>query len=248
VTRKLFSLHVSPWSERARWALDHHRVVYERVEHVPVIGERRLRRIVGPSKPRATVPVFVDGDQVLTESWDIAVHSDRIGQGTKLVPSDREAEVKAWSERADRAMESGRAIIMASMLASPGALDEGAPPGTPSWLRPLMRPIARRAARAFARKYGVENGVTEEHARAVREALEGVRAALKGGPYLLGSFTYADIVMSTLLQGVSPVADRFLKLGPATRRAWTNDAVATEFADLVAWRDALYEKHRPKRA
>jgi hypothetical protein len=41
--RKLVSLHVSPWSERAKWALDHHRLAYTVVEHVPIAGERRLR-------------------------------------------------------------------------------------------------------------------------------------------------------------------------------------------------------------
>ena len=71
--KKLVTLSVSPWSERARWALDHHGLVYEVVPHMPILGERRLRRIVGPDKPRATVPVLFAGSEVLTESWDIAV-------------------------------------------------------------------------------------------------------------------------------------------------------------------------------
>ncbi len=31
--RQLISLHFSPWSERARWALAHHGLPYERIEH-----------------------------------------------------------------------------------------------------------------------------------------------------------------------------------------------------------------------
>jgi len=43
----------------------------------------------------------------------------------------------------------------------------------------------------------------------MRSALETPRAALaKSSPYLLGRFSYADIVMAILLQGVSPVDDR----------------------------------------
>ncbi len=81
VTRKLVSLHVSPWSERAKWALDHHGLDYEVVEHMPIIGERRLRRLVGPGKPRATVPVLLAGAEKV-----IAVYADREGKGTRLIP------------------------------------------------------------------------------------------------------------------------------------------------------------------
>ena len=41
--RRLVSLKVSPWSERAKWALDHQRLSYQVVEHAPFLGERRLR-------------------------------------------------------------------------------------------------------------------------------------------------------------------------------------------------------------
>src|SRR6188508_1450752 len=59
--RRLVQLYYSPWSERARWALDHHGLAYETVEHVPFLGEIRLRRIVGKKAARATVPVLIDG-------------------------------------------------------------------------------------------------------------------------------------------------------------------------------------------
>jgi glutathione S-transferase len=58
------------------------------------------------------------------------------------------------------------------------------------------------------------------------------------------SFTYADVLLATSLQGISPVADRHLPVRPATRRAWTRDAVARDYADLLAWRDWLYDTHR----
>ena len=76
-------------------------------------------------------------------------------------------------------------------------------------------------------------------------ALAELRAGLAGGDHLLGRFTYADIVMATLLQGIAPVADRYIPLGPATRAAWTQPELLRDNADLVAWRDRLYERHRP---
>src|SRR5579863_9766523 len=152
-SRTLVSLHVSPWSERAKWALDHHGLAYEVVEHMPILGERRLRRMVGPGKPRATVPVLLAGDEVVSESWDIAVYADREGKGHKLIPKESEARVRAWAALADEAATSGRSLVLAAILASGPALDEQGPPFVPAWLRPPLRPLARAVTMAFVRKY-----------------------------------------------------------------------------------------------
>jgi glutathione S-transferase len=244
-TRKLVSLHVSPWSERARWALDHHGLAYEVVEHMPVIGERRLRRLVGPGKPRATVPVLLAGGEVVSESWDIALYADREGRGSKLVPPASEAAIQAWCSLADSASVAGRALVVAATLASGSALDEQAPPFVPRWLRPALRPVTRAATRSFARKYDLRLDDAPPHARVVRAGLDRLRSGLAAGSlYLEGLFSYADIAMATLIQGISPVEDRFWKIGPGTRATWTQTALATEYADLVAWRDRLYEAQR----
>src|SRR5262245_44456729 len=42
--RALLGAFYSPWTERARWALDHHGIAYRFEEHVPVVGELALRR------------------------------------------------------------------------------------------------------------------------------------------------------------------------------------------------------------
>lgn len=244
---RLASLKVSPWSERARWALDHHGLTYETIEHVPFIGERRLRRLIGARQGRVTVPVLVlPGGELLTESWDIALYADREGGGAPLIGA-RAAEVRAWNDLADSTMQSGRALLSAALLASPAALDETLPRDVPRWVRPLLRPVTRHGAAWFARKYDVDLAGVERHTAVLRGTLERLRAALsESSPYLLGAFSYADIVMALLLQGVSPVADRYIRLGPATRRIWTRGALAADFPDLIAWRDALYAKHRAK--
>jgi glutathione S-transferase len=256
-TPRLVALPLSPWSERARWALDHHRLDYELVLHVPLLGERRLRRLVadatqaaatkkvGPTKKRATVPVLILPGAVLTESWDIVQHADQHGHSTPLLPNDRLGEIHTYTDLADRTLQAGRALVMRALLASGEALDETLPPQVPGALRPWLRPVTRYGARWFARKYEVCLDAEAEQTTAVRAALTAVRAALAAGsPYLLGSFTYADIVMALLLQSVLPVAQAHIRLGPATRRVWTSPALAAEFPDLIAWRDQLYELHR----
>ncbi|HMJ52242.1 MAG TPA: glutathione S-transferase family protein [Polyangiaceae bacterium] len=242
--RRLVQLSYSPWSERARWALDHHGIAYRTVEHLPFLGELRLRRIVGKKDGPATVPVLIDGDAVLRESWDIARYADRTGSGSKLIAAEQESDIRAWTELADQASSHVRALVVSALLTSEAALDEGLPFSLPPWLSATMRPVTRVALRWFARKYGVSSGAAAEHEDRMRPALDRLRSAVKTSPYLLGRFSYADIAMATLLQGISPVGNGYIRLGPATRRAWTRPTLESAYADLVRWRDNLYLEHR----
>jgi glutathione S-transferase len=245
---KLWVLHVSPWSERAKWALDHHGIEYRLVQHAPFLGERRLRKLVGASNGPVTVPVLVVGDRVITQSWDIAVWADEHGDGTKLIPAGKEAAIRQWVQRVDEASRHGRALVVGAQLQSPGALDESHPPAIPSFIRPLLRPVTRYGTRWFARKYGLALDGVEAHEQAMRDALAKLREGLGSGEYLLGDFTYADIAVATMLQGIAPVGDEYIRLGPATRKVWTQPKLASEFVDLIRWRDELYREHRRHRA
>jgi glutathione S-transferase len=240
---QLYSLFLSPWSERARWVLEHHGLPYRKIEHTPFLGERRLRRVLGNPSGRVTVPVLIADGQVLKDSWEIALYADRVGHGAPLI-GDAQADVRRWHDLAEHALSAGRSLTIARTLASDPALDETV--GAPRLLRPLVRPIGRYVLRWFGRKYALEL----DPARAVavaqpaRQALDQLRRELNGADYLLGRFSYADIIAASLLQGVSPVSDRYLRLSPGIRGAWTQAEVAASYSDLIAWRDRLYERHR----
>jgi glutathione S-transferase len=241
---KLVVLHVSPWSERVRWALDHHGIAYQLVQHAPFLGEGRLRKLVGDTGRPATVPVLVDGGNVISQSWEIVAHADRHGRGSTLIPAAHEAAIREWVRIVDTASAHGRALVIGRMLRSPAALDESLPPAVPRWLRPLLRPVTRHGSRWFARKYALDLDAIAANEQKVADALEHLRRSLDGRRHLLGELTYADIVAATLLQGIAPVGDEHIRLGPATRTVWTNRELAERFAGLVTWRDALYREHR----
>jgi glutathione S-transferase len=107
-----------------------------------------------------------------------------------------------------------------------------------------MRPVTRFGLRWFARKYELSPGETAEYEDKMRPALDRLRSAVKRAPYLVGRFSYADIAMASLLQGISPVGNGYIRLGPATRRAWTRPTLQAAYAELVRWRDNLYLDHR----
>ena len=241
---RLVILPISPWSERAKWALDHHRLVYRQTVHVPFLGERRLRRLVGPAQPRATVPVLIADERVLADSFTIAEYADAVGTGEPLLPAALKAEIRAATDRADQLMGIGRALVTGGMLASGEALDEALPPAMPRWIRRLLRPVTRYSTAWFGRKYKLQLQDLSAHIPPIRAALLDLRTRLNGRDYLLSCFSYADIATATALQGIDPVEDCYVPLGPATRAVWTVPELAAEFADLLSWRDRLYEEHR----
>lgn len=238
----LYGMSYSPYSEKARWALDHHRVGYEWHEHVPMIGERKLRKLAGANGGKVSVPLAVDGDTVLRDSLSIAKHAEQVGKGSRLFAN--EAAVGTWAARSDDALDAARVLLLQRILEDREALRESLPSWVPGPLRGLSTPIAARGTRHLVRKYDTA-GVDPAIATAkLREVLGAMRKVLGSRSTILDGFSYADIAMAVVLQMISPVATDYIALGPARRRAWTDAGLASEYADLVAWRDALYAKRR----
>ena len=243
----LVSLRYSPWSERARWALDHHELAYRLVQHEPFIGERRLRKLAGKRPGPVTVPLLLGGGDALMESFEIARFADRHGTAEPLLPAPLEPEIRELNALVERALTQGRSLTTAALLADPAALEEALPRSVPACLRPLLRSFSRAGTRWFARKYGLELAERERPLAELARTLGYLRARYARQAYFFDRFSYADIVVCSLLQAVSPVDDRYIRLGPAWRRAWTIPELATEYADLAARRDELYARHRKRR-
>lgn len=242
MSRTLYGLSQSPWTERARWALDHHGVAFTFHEHVPMLGEVLLRRKARSKK--ASVPLLVDGADVVMGSFEIAKHAERIGRGAPLFPRDKGAEIDHWVDVGERMLRLGRAWLFERLLASKAAQAEALPSFVPGGLRGALTPSASLAIRFLAKKYDVPADVGAEIEHTLRPLLQDVRAALERGAYLLApsGFSLADLAIASALHVVRP--HDAAKLGPATREAWTNEAVAADFGDLLAWRDTVYGKHR----
>jgi glutathione S-transferase len=243
----LLHLPYSPWSERARWALRVRGVVHRLRSYQPVIGELALRRLLGRWRGAVSVPVLLAGDRAIADSWDIARWADAHGDGPRLFPAEHLGAVERWNRRADEGMAAGRALSLSRVLASDAALDELTPPPARK-LGALARAITRAGTARTRRKYGGDQASDATHLAALTGVLDELRAALGPVPAarpatLLGAFSYADISAAQVLAFVRPPADSILRLGPATRRLFGDDALAGRYADLVGWRDALYERH-----
>jgi glutathione S-transferase len=239
--RTLYGLTQSPWTEKARWALDHHPVAYRYHEHVPVLGEVLLRMKARSRPPgtKASVPLLVDGTAVLPSSLAIAHHAEGLGRGEPLFPESDQAEIARWADVSDRIIGAGRVRVLAALRSNREAQREALPSFVPGALRGALTPMAWTAAVFLGSKHDVDS----EQENALRPALDEVRASLGGRPHLLGRFTFADIAIAASLQALRP--RKKAPIGPATRAIWENAALASDYEDLLAWRDAVYAKHRP---
>lgn len=241
---RLVALDYSPWSEKARWALDHHHVPYVFEPYLPMLGEPILRLRAGRLGGPVSVPVLIDGDGAIFDSFAIARHAERNGSGSPLFPTAHLAEITRWNDRSDEALAAGRINVVTNVAGSRAAQEEALPPFIPAALRPALTGMAQLGVRFLAAKYSISRDVAAAEAK-VAAALDELRASLDGRAYLLeGELSYADLAAAVILQMVRPVRDAYIHLGPATRACWTMPAIAERYPDLLEWRDQLYDKHR----
>lgn len=240
---QLFNIHYSPWSEKARWALALRGVPYESVEYVPMLTEVRLRLKLGSLRGKVTVPVLFANGNVVRDSFDIAKWADEQGSGPSLFPQGADAELRRWNEQSEVALCAGRANTTLRASTNEAAKRESLPPFIQP-LGPVARAMGSMGVRYLVDKYGLNENTEKENRKKMRGVLETLSQALRGQDYLLGEFSYADVVMAVGLQFVRPVADKFIRLGPAARQVWTDPELPAEHPDLIEWRDRIYERHR----
>lgn len=241
---QFIAINYSPWSEKARWALDLHRVPYQEQAYVPMLGEPALRLRLKRLTGRVTVPVlFADDGRILDGSLAIARFADlagAVGDGAPLFPAAALGDITRWNTLSDAILEAGRALSVAKAMDDPAARIESVPRLVPAPLRPLVGQVGVVYLR---KKYKL--AFDREAALATMTAgLRELREALGGRPYLGDTLSYADLTMAVSLQLAAPVSDDYIRLGPATRRVCTEARILDELADVVAWRDRLYAKHR----
>jgi glutathione S-transferase len=202
--RRLITIPISHFCEKARWALERAALPYNEERHVQGVHRIAARRAGGGS----TVPVLVTPDGVFAESEQILAYADRsLSEPLRLFPADPELrrEVEELSRRFDEGLgPDGRRLMYANMLEHRRLMLKVNCQGVPAWERRAMT-IFWRAIVPWAKR---ELSITPDSAAAdeprVLRAFDAVAERLTNGRrYLCGErFTAADLTFATLAAAV----------------------------------------------
>lgn len=242
----LYGIAYSPWTAKARWALDHHKIPYRYREHLILFGMPELRWRLKKPFGDITVPVLVNGRSTVMDSFEIARHVDVTGSGAPLFPEGKLAEIREINRLSETALDCARAFTLFRISKDKEAQVEALPAFLPHRLRPWFRWMAPIGANYIVREFNVRRKTATGYEEDYREVLDTFRQKLSesGGAFLLGSFSYADIAAALALQGVDPVDHPTIPMGTATRRIWRHPQLAEQYQDLLAWRDRIFSDHR----
>lgn len=240
---KLYRISYSPWSVKAKWALDHHKIKYRKINYQPLLGEPLLHWETGQWLKKVTVPLLVTDSKTIMNSWEIAKYAEQEGTGTPLFPKNKIAAILRFEEIADEISAIGRVLVTERIALDKGALKEMLPPFIPKLARGLMLPLAKTGVQFLRMKYQFPKHPLEYYEMEMKKRLLQLRKELVGKDYLCGEFSYADITVTVGLHFVVPLDQQYIRLGKNSRRCMTHPIFADEFKDLFSWRDTILTKH-----
>ncbi len=195
----LYQFPISHYCEKARWALEYKGLDY-RIKNL-VVGPhfRTLRKIA----PGTTVPLLIDGDEVVQGSDSIITYLDKKQSHPALTPTTTEDASMAheWERYADKNVGVPlRLLFYFHLLQNRKLATKALTEDGPWWSGPLYKivfPVVRKGMRAAM-------GIDAESAKAAQEkllaAFEYIEQRLEKHKFLAGPlFSRADLSVSALL-------------------------------------------------
>ena len=199
--RRLLTIPISHFCEKARWALERAGLGYREERHVQGVNRVVSKRAGG----HGTLPVLVCEIGVLAESEAILRYADQhLAEPQRLFP-DGEDGITALCRELDAGLgPDGRRLMYAHMLPRKDFMLEFNDVGVPRWEDVMMRRLWPVVSRWGARELEVHDDTLEQDRPRVMAAFDGIAERLQDGrPYLFGErFTAADLTFAALAAAV----------------------------------------------
>ena len=248
--RRLITIPISHYCEKARWALHRAGLDYDEEPHVQGVHQRVARRTGGGS----TVPVLVTGDgQVLTESEQILRYADeRVDDDARMFPLDPalRREVEALSRDLDEHLgPTARRVMYSHMFGQRKLMLRVNCQTVPTVERLVMTAVWPFAVRWGKRQLGMVPDTRAEDERSTRVVFDQIAERLQesGGPYLFGDrFTAADLTFAALSAAVTVPPQYGVTLPQPDELAAETAEMVRSFREHPAGSYAmrLFETHR----
>jgi glutathione S-transferase len=202
--RRLLTIPISHYCEKARWALQRARLEYVEKRHIQGVHRVVVKRAGG----RATVPVLLCDEGVITESEHIIRYADRqLEPDQRLFPEEPglRDEVESLCRWLDRGLgQDGRRLMYAYMLPQRDLMLRFNNQGVPKWESLAMKRFYRRFSEWGNRELEIHSASVFEDEMAVRRSFDVIAERLADGRrYLCGDrFTAADLTFACLASSV----------------------------------------------
>ena len=248
---EFFGLYYSPWTVKAKWALDYCKVPYTYHEHLMIFGMPHLRCKMRRPFGDLNLPAMVAGNERLDDSFKIAKYAHRQKPEIGLFPNGSDARIAEINALSERALSAGRAILLYNYFGKgpfykseiKAARLASLPKFIPAPLKVAALPLVTLALDYVRKGFATTARPRANHRAVLRGCLLEMRVLLNGRKTVLDTFSYADLALAVVLQFASPADTRFIPLSKALRTIWGDVELAREFADLVQWRDELLKTH-----
>ena len=196
---KLYQFPVSHYCEKARWALELKELPYRKVNLLPGMHVKKLKKIANNSK----VPILQHDKRSIQGSAEIITYLDENFSRRSLTPEDPEEKklADAWEAYADREIGPQVRLISYNTLLEhrdliiPMMTQDGA------WYSSLMMKAAYPKLSVAMRNLMKINEASVEQAREqISNALDNITDTLGDKEFLVGdTFTRADLSVASLL-------------------------------------------------
>jgi glutathione S-transferase len=232
--RRLITIPISHYCEKARWGLDYCGLDYREEAHIQLFHWRHSKRAAGSK----TVPVLVDGPDVFADSSDIVRHvAVQAGRDQDLYPDEHRAEIHRLEADFDAFGVETRKLFYAALRRPGGArFLRFNSHGAPWWEAAALRVAYPFALGFIARYLDVTEEAVVEAQEKISDVLDAVALRLRDGRrYLMGdTFTAADLSFASLAAPIAfpqeygvplPTRDEALAHAPDAGRYWEHPAV-----------------------
>lgn len=241
----------SPWSEKARFALDYCGVEYTRKPFTLMLDDWSVRLKLKRPFKNFTIPIlFLPNGQAIEDSCTLAQSLPEVSR--TLFKPEHLSEILEINQLCERLLDAGRVLASQTVLHNRDAMLENIPPFVPKALRPYLLSIVHFGIYTLDQQFGVLAKDAKTQRELMHADLLKLRTIIqnKRGPQgtLFESFSFGDIAAAGALHFIKPVQHPKIKISPHTRAAMTQTDFAQEFADLLQWRDQLYAQFRESKA
>jgi glutathione S-transferase len=246
--RTLYQFPISHYCEKARWNLDAKGLSYTVKNLMPGFHRPVMKRL---AKGSGSVPVLVDGEVVLGDSTEIALHLERTYPSPALLPPagperDRVLELEQYFDDVGvhvRRWAYGQILGSGADLGQMFFRGYGAPQRFfGRMMVPLLKAVLRRQYRIYPPK-------VEESRQKVLAGLDRLERELGGDPsrYLVGSsLTLADITTASLFAPLvmAQGSPYVFEPGILIPKALGQMAEEVRARPAGQWLVRLYQQHR----